>query len=1239
VSGQALLRDLVEIPDEVHAGDFVLALAKGVGQKSTITDYVVTDSLAANFDKALGLIKSAVETGSSRAAYLDGSFGSGKSHFMAVLYAILSGDVDARGKKGLADVVAKHDPWMRGRKFLLVPYHLPDSQSLDAAILGGYVAHVAKTYPGKPLPDVYVDDQLIEDAKADRQRLGDEAFITQLPASDEEAAEWGTPDWDARTLDEALAQPPGGVERRRLVGDLIAGPYKRYARAVRADQESYVPLDEGLSVISKHAKNVLGFDAIVLLLDELVLWLAGYIGDHVKVSIEAQKVSKLVESAELERPAPVVSFVPRQRDLRDLVPKAAAGNEVTSLFDTLKYWDGRFDHIPLTDNNLPAIVHQRLLKPKDDAARATLDDAFAKSTTVQAQTWDILLDTHGDKGDRDSFRLTYPFSPAFVHAMVDISSALQRERTALKLMQQLLVDYRDTLPVGQLMPLGAIFDVLASGADRPFTDKLRDEFEAARRFYTLRVRPYLLGKSKVTEDQVPSLPPTHAFHADDLVIKTLLLAALVPNVPALNGLTATRLAALNHGSIKSMLPNQERAQVARTLKLLSGEFGEVRLSGSADDPRVDLALIGVDTDGIIRDSRHADDPSARRRLIRDLLWTELGVKDEGTFEPRVNITWKGTERPVEILMGNVCDEERMPVKQFQANEGTIRLIIDYPFDEEGRYPADDVLRVNQVKGLLGDENTLVWLPHFLSDDRIADLSNLIVINYLLERDRLAEVTPNLTTEDRYHARTQLDSRRSALTSRLSEALRRAYGVSSPDGTDLGPRAAEPVMTLARDLAPRLPAGQAIKGAFQHLCFQLLDHRYPTHPDFDPTGRGVPVRPNELEVVLDAVEHAKQDRVGRYEVPNRADIAVLKKIANPLKLGMMHEAAFVLNRDWPDILNRKAAGADQAAIAQLREWIKADQPGLPEIVQNLIIASYAIQADKAWVRAGRPVEAPKLDKITSDMVLRSQELPSEAEFETASARAQGIFRIQRQPVRSVRSVHALAEAIRRNAAGRLPAAQELGAELADHASTLGLSDDEPRMVTSAAITALLSKLAATTDDTETVRVLAAAELPRENAFYQAHLGRAELVTTALRTTNWTVLDQLAGLTDDPQAVAILSVLQRAARHDEHEVTLGAPLRKADADAIALFMERARSRDPQSTGTPPVDTPPATTPTGTLPGPDREAPPEPAAAPSASPLPPPTRVGAHDLPAFVEKLCELADENPAAEFEISWRIVTD
>jgi hypothetical protein len=101
------------------------------------------------------------------------------------------------------------------------------------------------------------------------------------------------------------------VERRRLVGDLLVGPFHRYAGTVRADQASYIDFDEGLSVISQHARDVLGYDAIVLLLDELVLWLAGQIADPKKIHEQVQKVSKLTESAAGPRPAPIVSFVPR----------------------------------------------------------------------------------------------------------------------------------------------------------------------------------------------------------------------------------------------------------------------------------------------------------------------------------------------------------------------------------------------------------------------------------------------------------------------------------------------------------------------------------------------------------------------------------------------------------------------------------------------------------------------------------------------------------------------------------------------------------------------------------------------------------------------------------------------------------------------------------------------------------------------------------------------------------------
>jgi hypothetical protein len=1201
---------------------------------------------------------------------------------MAVLYAILSKDPDARGKKGLADVVARHDPWLTGRKFLLVPYHLIGSQSLDAAILGGYVAHVLAEHPGKPLPAVFRDDELLADAAEQRARQGDDDFISQLPEADDE---WGAGAWDTGALDQAFTEPPGGQERRRLIVDLLAGPFKRYARAVRADQESYIPLDEGLSEISKHARNVLGYDAIVLLLDELVLWLASYIGDHRKISAEAQKVSKLVESAEHHRPAPIISFVPRQRDLRDLVRKDAAGVETTTLFDTLKYWDGRFDSIRLDDRNLPAIVHERLLKPKDLAARQQLDAAFS-GTHLSAQAWEVLLDTHGEAAagtaaeTREAFRLTYPFSPAFTHAMVDISSALQRERTALKLMQQLLVDYRDALPVGQLMPLGAIFDVLAGGVDRPFTDKLRDEFEQVKRFYTQRVRPYLLMKHGLSEDQAAALSPRHPFRADDLVVKTLLLAALVPNVPALNGLTATRLAALNHGSIVSMIPNQERAQVTRTLRQLSGQFGEIRLSGSDDDPRVDLALIGVDTEGLIRDSRHADDDAARRKLVRDLVWHELKLTDDGGFETRAKVVWRGTARTVDVLMDNVRDEERMPSTRFQADPDTIRVIVDYPFDTGNFGPAEDVNRVHELQAKLGDGDTLVWLPHFLSEDRKADLSALIVINYLLERDRLAEVTPLWTAEDRHHARTQLESRRSALTSRLTEALRRAYGVASPDDADLGTRAADQVLTLARGLEPRIAAGQGMRGAFEGFCGQLLSHRFPAHPDFDPNGSGRELKPAELETVLSVVELAAQDKVGRCEVP-RGDIATLKKIANPLKLGVMHEAAFVLLHEWPDLINRKAAGREPVTVRQLRDWIDEAQRGLPASVQQLIIACYAIQEDKAWLRAGQPIEMPALSRLADDMALRGQDLPTEEEFEQALSRAAGIFGVRREPVRTARSVHAIAQAVRRQAVAWLAGTESLAAELDEHAVTLSLDQSgdagEPasRLLTSRLLTRLLSTLNAAPDSTAALRALAAADLPRENAIYRAHAATAERLVDAFRAVNWPVLDDLAvsssatlpgaaehenSAAADPEAAEIISRLRAAVRRDEHEVALAGPLRAASEAALGLLRARAAAAGRPTavrghpaavrgtsagSGLPAVSGTAAVAANTGTPGlieagvavPEWESRPGAVTGSPQGTAVPVTRISAADVPALLDEIRAAAAGQPDAEFEISWRIL--
>ena len=86
-----LISDIFDIPTQVHQGDFVLRLSEGVQRPAeTLRTYVVTPQLAICFDQALQLIRSALESSSSKGAYLHGSFGSGKSHFMAVLTLLLA---------------------------------------------------------------------------------------------------------------------------------------------------------------------------------------------------------------------------------------------------------------------------------------------------------------------------------------------------------------------------------------------------------------------------------------------------------------------------------------------------------------------------------------------------------------------------------------------------------------------------------------------------------------------------------------------------------------------------------------------------------------------------------------------------------------------------------------------------------------------------------------------------------------------------------------------------------------------------------------------------------------------------------------------------------------------------------------------------------------------------------------------------------------------------------------------
>ncbi|MEX1028299.1 MAG: hypothetical protein WD049_09915 [Candidatus Paceibacterota bacterium] len=430
---------------------------------------------------------------------------------MAILHLILHRDPAARSLAKLAAVIDRANQWTEGKNFLLVPYHMIGAKNMEAGILGGYADFIRAKHPEASIPAIYLVDDLFRDAARLRRSMGDEPFFDGLDATSGDS-DWGEleGDWNAERFEAAIATPPipesdpnfaPSEPRRELASALIKTYFQSYENIRRSDREAYVSLDAGLSIISQHAKS-LGYDAIILFLDELILWIASHAADRQFMHQEGQKLSKLVEAQKADRPIPLVSFVARQRDLGELVGENITGADRLNFSDALKHWEGRFHKLTLEDRNLPAIAEVRVLKPVSDSAREELDAAFEQTARIRQDVMNTLLTT---KYNRDIFRQVYPFSPALVDTLVGVSSLLQRERTALKVMMLLLVAQRDTLQLGDIVPVGDLFDVIAHG-DEAFNQEMAIQFENAKRLYHLKLLPLLETRHGIHKIDVDTLP-------------------------------------------------------------------------------------------------------------------------------------------------------------------------------------------------------------------------------------------------------------------------------------------------------------------------------------------------------------------------------------------------------------------------------------------------------------------------------------------------------------------------------------------------------------------------------------------------------------------------------------------------------------------------------------------------------------------------------------------------------------
>ena len=900
-------------PEDIRAMGFVIRLREAAPDsdevKQLIRDYVVTPAVEEELPRILDDMKQVYDRGEEYGRFIHGSFGSGKSHFMTMLSMLLENVAPAwdkfrpyldthKEKRAKQDRDApEHSGWIPGANLLVVRIHMLSvrgrTTGLDRAIYDAF------------------NDALTARAKAPFEFLNVDAIFDEARR---EAAEYGDIVW--KRLETA-----GIVGGKEDFEGLASGPTKAKERLARAWLEykgrdaAQAGIDprwsEGLKAMSKHAKAQ-GFGGIVLMIDEFLLWLAEKSGQE--FVREINNLNVIVDHNTGQRASPIFVFVARQRNLQEFFPDLV---DESKIHEHLDHHAKRFEITKLQDVELRHIVRGRVLRSKNP-------DAVKAAVSSLAERHQKLLPALLAEADIDYLRDVYPFHPALIEMLVDVTSLMQRERSALRLLYELLVLHYPKLPLGEFLPVGSAFAAIfpESGVEASKKTELMQDIH--RQYYSRLAA----AMDRMVEDESTEFDAERKKALDQLV-KTVLLAEVSPRLKG-NGLTVERLVQLNSVDVEGET-FRGRVRVAETdLLALSQRVPDLQIAGQGKTALVRYVLGRVSLGEILARARSkVDNPAQRFKVYWEALKISLGFAkrrpdgkvdyEKGFEEGSANdgeweLNWRRTRRKGRIKLGNVRE---LSYDDFDPPDGAFKILVDYPWDEPGHTVDEDRMKAQNVRKKKGLLHTVCWLPRHLSPTELGVVTELAAVRYLLSEAGQKDLLETLGPQDRNTVLEQAGVRERQLVGQLDDLLKEVYV-----------RHGE-FLALISDVDSSRPR-ETLMENLEHIATLLMDRQYPQHPHFASEPKKA-----DLEKLLHwMVEAGEQNVSVAYD---DAVAKVLKCLGQPLELVNLGQTKASLRLDSryiKDVLQK--TDADAVAWEPIREHLR-DTYGFQPLVIDLFLA--------------------------------------------------------------------------------------------------------------------------------------------------------------------------------------------------------------------------------------------------------------------------------------------------------------
>jgi hypothetical protein len=796
--------------------------------RENIRDYVITETVADEMERLVDrIVASAVRHEAGEGHYLHGSFGSGKSHFMAILGLILENNpaVWEKDHPAIRRIQDEHGEWLAQHSILVVPvYMLGQERGLQVACYNAANARLARL--DVPPCEFSEADKVIDSFRAEAERYGkvvferfeDETAISQRRFERMTTGEQSDRDSLAHLILEY--RDPSQTERVHLYPDKFS---------------------DGMAKLTRHAKAH-GFAGVVYLIDELILYLTGKKGrEYVD---EFNNLVALADNSATDRAAPLWVLVAKQRNIQDTVPDDTSQQHV---YETMEHHKDRFpETTDLADTELAPIVQKRVLKVRPTMEtpleRAMEETLGSLSEEVRSTLLHDLMP--------EEFRQLYPFHPALIRTLIDVTARLSRDRAAIRLLYELLIKHYADLPVGSIIPYAALFDVvflptkLTGGANN-------EELNAVRETYYDRLDP-------LVEEMYDGEPAERA----RLVVKTALLCGLSKSMRG--DITVERILHLNYQDLRGRTAFGSYQSIARILTDLDNRTELVHFNQNPANPALGIVEItlasGVQLSDVLK--RVSINWRQRLEVYFDLMKDCLGKTITNGAIPNYEHVWRGTGRRGRVKLTNVAELTNDDMRV--ADDHELTLFIDYPFNlTEATTRANDLEVIERARQSVPRLPIGFWLPAEFTPDDIRDLD---------EYTKMAELQARPEQYLQEYGKTQRDDVLTKLVGQRrtkGQTLRKRL-VEVYRGPDVVITFLDPAVTPVLDV-------DTLDKALDRITDTVCDRRYPHHPHFHTE-----LNQRILKRLLD--DFLVPAALGGGSVPRNPDLdGLLRRLGEPLEL--------------------------------------------------------------------------------------------------------------------------------------------------------------------------------------------------------------------------------------------------------------------------------------------------------------------------------------------------------------------